>query len=51
MTLRQWVIVRQNCETYVAWAETKELALKEFHDRGYHDDWRILVKGRMEVAS
>jgi len=43
----QWVIVRQNCETYVAWASTKEKALAEFHAQGYSDAWRVLRKARL----
>jgi hypothetical protein len=42
--LYQWVIVRDNCETYVTWAETKRAALDQFHAEGHHDEWKILKK-------
>ncbi|HAM41652.1 MAG TPA: hypothetical protein DCP69_10035 [Candidatus Omnitrophica bacterium] len=43
----QWVIVRTNCETYVAWATTKAEALAEFRAKGYSDAWRVLRKARL----
>lgn len=33
----QWVIVRTNCETYVAWAATKAEAMEQFKAAGYSD--------------
>lgn len=46
----QWVIVRQNCETFVWWSQTKDEALAEFHRRGMHDEWRTLRKTKMSAG-
>ena len=44
--LSQYVIIRQNCESYVAWGESKDEALAEFVSKGHaaRDAWRILKK-------
>lgn len=42
--VNQYVIVRDNCESFVAWGQTKEEALAKFHDAGYHDEWKVLLK-------
>lgn len=43
----QWVIVRQNCETFVAWAETEAEALETFRQAGHSDAWKVLRKRAM----
>jgi hypothetical protein len=40
--MSEWVIIRTNCESYVAWADTREDALRAFFYAGYSDAWRIL---------
>lgn len=52
--LRQWVIIRRNCESWVAWAETRNGARIDFIEAGYSaaDVWRVIPgpAGWMEGA-
>ena len=50
MRIYQWVIVRGNCETFVAWASDREAAVRKMARAGHSDAWRVLRRRSVEVA-